>query len=131
MILQSISDKTQFAVITNLKLNLNDIESELENLSKNGISIDSKKFLNEIITFTYKYLFIKLLKVIYCHSIGKFKEVMDFKNHYDQYCKYLSDLETKNYTKVNYYSKVNYVNAYMNLFEPKISMQFKTPFQKF
>ncbi len=114
---QSVSDKTQFAVITNLKLNLNDIESELEKLSNNGISIDSKKFLNEIITFTYKYLFIKLSKVIYCHSIGKFKEIMDFKSHYDQYCKFLSDIETLNYTKINYYSKLNYVEAYYKSFQ--------------
>jgi hypothetical protein len=114
---QSINDINQFVVITNLKLNLNDIENELKNLSDIGISINSKRFLNEIITFTYKYLFIKLSKVIYCHSIGKFKEVMDFKSHYDQYCKYLSDIETSNYTKVNYYSKVNYVNAYYESFQ--------------
>ncbi|WP_162128561.1 hypothetical protein [Flavobacterium phycosphaerae] len=114
---QSIMDINQFVVITNLKLNLNDIENELEYLSDIGISINRKRFLNDIITFTYKYLFIKLSKVIYCHSIGKFNEVMDFKSHYDQYCKYQSDLETSNYTKINYYSKVNYVNAYYESFQ--------------
>lgn len=114
---QSISDINKFVVITNLNLNLNRIENELENLSDIGISIDRKKFLNEIIKFTYKYLFIKLSKVIYCHSIGKFNEVMDFKNHYDKFCRYSSDLETSNYTEINFYSKRNYTEAYVKSFQ--------------
>lgn len=61
---KSISDRTQFAIISNLKLNLKAIERELEILSNNGISIDCKTFLNEIITFTYKYLFINLSKYL-------------------------------------------------------------------
>lgn len=114
---KSISDLNQLALIINLKINLHDIENELGNLSNNETQINSKQFLNEIIKFTYKYLFIKLSKVIYCHSIDKFNEVMDFKAHYNQYCKYLSDLQTSKYTKNNYYLKLYYVNAYYESFQ--------------
>ncbi|MFA6274043.1 MAG: hypothetical protein WC662_02675 [Candidatus Paceibacterota bacterium] len=113
----SISDENQFTVIINLKISLHAIEDEIDKLVNNGILVYRKRLLNEIIMFTYKYLFIKLSNVIYCHSAGKFKEVMNFQSHFEQFCKYIDDLEKLNYTKVNYYSKRNYVDAYYKSFE--------------
>ncbi|WP_291135361.1 hypothetical protein [Flavobacterium sp. UBA7663] len=116
-----IPKKKQFVNLLNYRIDLIKIEELLEDYNNNpDIEIDSNFFLQEIINFTYKFLFVKLSKNIYFYySVRKKdnKTNINFKVFYETFIKFSSELETKNYAPFDFDNKQDYIESFYNSFK--------------
>ncbi len=118
-----IADKRAFVNFLNHRIDLTKIEELLDEYSSNpDVEINSDSFLKEIIIYTYKYLFVKLSETIYYYhypssSQMNFKATMNFKECYETFIKYSSDIENKNYTRFDIENKRNYIVSFYNSFK--------------
>lgn len=115
--LDSITDKRKFLQIINYKINLKQLENEIEKYElDSNVQIDSKLLINELILFTYKYLFVKFAGLIKCHTLDNLTESMEFNKKYELYLKYKQNLKDKKYSKEDLFSKKTYIDNFEKSF---------------
>ena len=117
-----ISNKKEFVNLLNYRIDLIKIEELLKDYENNlYIKIDPKKFLNEIIIYTYKFIFLKLSETYYySHSpnIQKLNKTINFKELYKTFKEFSIAIEKGNFTMHNI--------DFMNDFIVKFFNSFKT-----
>lgn len=116
-----ISNKKEFVNLLNYRIDLIKIEELIKDYEDSSfIKIDSKKFLNEIIIYTYKFMFLKLSETyFYSHSpnIQSINTTINFKELYKKFIEFSINLEKGNLTIYDIDSKNDYIIRFFNSFK--------------
>lgn len=116
-----ISNKKEFVNLLNYRIDLIKIEELIKDYEDSSfIKIDSKKFLNEIIIYTYKFMFLKLSETyFYSHSpnIQSINTTINFKELYKKFIEFSINLEKGNFTIYDIDSKNDFIIRFFNSFK--------------
>lgn len=116
----SVTDMEKFLTLLNMRIDLNEIENQLDLLldnNNNNVKVYKTELISSIITFTYKYLFVNFANLIYCNSEDNVKEVMDFQIYTKYYRNYKSNIELLKYNQINYVPLKTFLENYKKSFK--------------
>jgi hypothetical protein len=113
----SISNKREFLKLINFRINLKKIYLEIENLENNeNVHVNQKKLINDLVLFTYKFLYVEFSKLIYCQLYEEFEITLDLKKNYKTYLKYKSKIDNKKYNEIDYVYLKEFVENFTKSF---------------
>ncbi len=119
--LKSVSNLRLFVQALNFRIDLNKILLELEKIEiNNPVTINKDQFIDELVKYTYKYLFIKYSKLVYYYislNSENIHLIIDFKKNHQVFKSYKKSLHQKGLNDIDKTHRQEFVDSYFRAFE--------------
>lgn len=121
--LKTVSNLKLFVQALNFRIDLNKILLELEKIERNNlVTINKDQLIDELVKYTYKYLFIKYSKLIFYYislNSENIQLIIDFKKNHMVFKSYKKSLQKNRLNDIDKTHQQEFVDSYFKVFNTK------------